>query len=112
MNYTPHHIYVSTFLIVYVCVFTLFAVCSYVGNRYWFSVSTEVSNLPLPNGRGENVVVSIVQKCEALQTLDNVETTQKLAGKCGVGGVTVGDWKRIKLTKLKNGIYRAIQWSP
>jgi hypothetical protein len=54
----------------------------------------------------------MVQKCEALRTLDNVETTQKLAEKCGVGGVTVGDWNRVKLTKLKNGIYGAVQWSP
>ena len=67
-------------------------------------MSIEVSKLPMSNGKGENVVVSMVQKCEALQTLD-VETTQKLAEKCGVGGVIVGDWKRIKLTKLKNGIY-------
>ena len=58
------------------------------------------------------MAVSMVQKCEALQTLDNVETTQKLAEKCGVGRVTVGDWRLIKLTKLKNGIYRAVQWSP
>jgi hypothetical protein len=75
-------------------------------------VSTEVSNLPIPNGKGKNVVVSMVQKYEALQTLDNVKTTQKLAEKCGVGGVTFGAWKRIKLTKLKNGIHRAVHWSP
>lgn len=81
MNYTPHHTHVSTFLIVYVCVFTLFVVCSYGGTSYWFSVSIEVSNLPIPNGKGKNAVVSMVQKCEALQTLDNVETTQKIGRK-------------------------------
>jgi hypothetical protein len=33
----------------------------------------------------------MVQKREALQTLDNDKTTQKLAQKYGVCGVTVGD---------------------
>ena len=36
------------------------------------------------------MVVSMVQKSEALQTLDNNETTQKGAEKCDVSGVTVG----------------------
>lgn len=44
-------------------------------------MSIEVSNLPVPNGKGKNVVVSMVQKFEALHTLhvDNDETTQNLA---------------------------------
>jgi len=44
-------------------------------------VSIEVSNLSIPNGKGEIVAVSMVQKCEALQTLDNDETMHKLAEK-------------------------------